>query len=103
MNMLNKITIKSRMILAFALMLLIFVIFGLFSIIEMNKLGELTSTMYEHPFKVSNTSLKAKAGAIRMHGSMKDVSMSTTEMELHLAIQAIQSEEKIVYQHLDIV
>ena len=103
MNILNKITIKSRMVLAFALTLLIFVIFGLFSIIEMNQLGELISTMHEHPFKVLNASLKAKAGVIRMHRSMKDVSMSTTEMELHLAIQAIQSEEKAVYQYLDIV
>lgn len=103
LNTLNKITIKSRMILAFALMLLIFVLFGLFSIIEMKQLGKLTSTMYEHPFKVLNASLKAKAGVIRMHRSMKDVSMSTTEMELQLAIQAIQSEEKAVYQHLDIV
>ena len=38
-----------------------------------------------------------------MHRSLKDVSMSTTEMELQLAIQAIQSEEKAVYQYLDIV
>ena len=103
MNTLNKITIKSRMVLAFALTLLIFVLFGLFSIIKMNQLGELTSSMYEHPFTVSNASLKAKAGVIRMHRSLKDVSMSTTEMELQLAIQAIQSEEKAVYQYLDIV
>ncbi|MBC2696717.1 MAG: response regulator [Desulfobacteraceae bacterium] len=102
MNILNKITIKSRMVLAFVLMLLIFVLFGLFSIIEMKQLGELTSTMYEHPFKVLSAVLKAKAGAIRMHRSMKDVSVSPTEMELHIAIQAVQSEEKTVYQYLDI-
>jgi len=103
MNTLNKITIKSRMILAFALMLLVFVLLGLFSIIEMKQLGELTSTMYEHPFTVSNAALKAKAGVIRMHRSMMHVSMSTTEMELQVAIQAVQSEEKAVYKHLDIV
>jgi len=103
MNMLNKITIKSRMVLAFALTLLFFVLFGLFSIIKMNQLGELTSSMYEHPFTVSNAAIEAKAGVIKMHRSLKDVSVSTTEMELQLAIQAIQSEEKAVYQYLDIV
>jgi len=103
MNTLNKITIKSRMVLAFALMLLVFVIFGLFSVIEMNQLSELTVSIYDHPFTVSNASLKAKVGVIRMHRSLKYVSMSMTEMELHLAIKEILSEEKAVYQHLDLV
>ncbi len=72
-----------------------------FAIIKMNDLGELTSTLYEHPLKVSNAALKAKAGVIRMHRSMKDLSMSDTEMEIHQAIQTVQSEEKVVYQNLD--
>jgi CheY-like chemotaxis protein/signal transduction histidine kinase len=103
MDLLNRITIKTRMVLAFALMLLCFIIFTVFSIIEMNNLGELTSTLYEHPLKVSTAALRAKAGVIRMHRGMKDVSMSKTDVDINNAIQTVQSEEIIVYQNLDIV
>ncbi len=34
---------------------------------------------------------------------MKDVSMSKTEMEIQQAIEAVHSEEKLVYQDLDII
>jgi four helix bundle protein len=71
--------------------------------VPMNELGDLTSTLYDHPLKVSTAALKAKAGVIRMHRSMKDVAMSKTEMEIRPAIQTVQSEEKLVYQDLDIV
>jgi len=103
MDLLNRITIKDRMALSFALVLFFFIAFMVFAIIKMNDLGELTSTLYEHPLKVSNAALKAKAGVIRMHRSMKDLSMSDTEMEIHQAIQTVQSEERLVYQNLDIV
>ncbi len=103
MDFINNITIKSRMVLSFAFVLIFFIVFAVFAIIGMNKLGELTSTLYEHPLKVSNAAQKAKAGVIRMHRSMKDVSMSTTEMELHQAIQIVQAEEKRVYQNLEII
>ncbi|MBT3258004.1 MAG: response regulator [Deltaproteobacteria bacterium] len=103
MDMLNKISIKNRMMFSFAFTLVLFILFAGFSIIQMNALGELTSTLYEHPLQVSNAALKAKAGVIRMHRGMKDVSMSKTEIELGLAIQAVVNEEKIVYQNLDIV
>ena len=100
MDLLNKISIKNRMLFSFALMLGFFILFAVFLIIEMNKLGELTATMYLHPFQVSNAAIKAEAGVVRMHRSMKDVSMSKNDMEIHQAIMAVQAEEKIVYQNL---
>lgn len=103
MEMLNKITIKSRMVLKFVLMVLLFVFLGVFSIVQMNKLGALTSTLYEHPLKVSSAALRAKAGVLKMHRSMKDVSMSQNKFETNMAIQAVLSAEKLVYQHLGVV
>jgi hypothetical protein len=103
MDLLNRITIKSRMVLSFVLVLFFFIVFAMLSIRGMNELGELTSTLYDHPLKVSTAALKAKAGVLRMHRSMKDVAMSKTEMEIQLAIQTVLSEEKLVYQNLDIV
>jgi len=96
MDLLNKISIKNRMMFSFALALVFFILFAVFSIIEMNKLGELTATMYLHPLQVSNAALKAEAGVVSMHSSMKDESMSRNDMELHQAIVAVQTEEKII-------
>ncbi len=103
MDMLNRITIKSRMVLNLVLMVLLFVFLGLFSITQMNKLGALTSALYEHPLKVSSAAWRTKAGVLRMHRSMKDVAMSQDDFETNTAIQAVLAEEKLVYENLSIV
>ncbi|MDM8549295.1 response regulator [Desulfobacterales bacterium HSG2] len=103
MNLLNKITIRARLILAFTMTILLFAGFGVLSVFEMERLGGLTSTLYEHPLRVSNAALRASMGVIKMHRSMKDVSMSESDMELQEAIQAVRLEEDIVYKHLDII
>lgn len=88
---------------AFAITILLFAGFGVFSILEMNKLGELTSILYEHPLRVSNAALRASMGVIKMHRGMKDLTLSESDLELHEAVQAVQSEEVIVYEQLDII
>lgn len=103
MDVLNKITIKRRMALTSLLMVLLFIFLGVYSIIHMNELGDLTSTLYEHPIRVSNAALRAKAGVLRMHRSMKDVSMSQNNFEANMAIQAVLSAEELVYQNLGVV
>ncbi|MDM8535338.1 response regulator [Desulfobacterales bacterium HSG17] len=103
MIILNKLTIKSRLILAFALMLLVFIVFGFISIFEMNQLGKLTRTLYDHPLQVSNAALRASTGVIKMHRSMKDISISESKMEMEDAILSVRKEEFLVYDNLDIV
>ncbi|NOY69900.1 MAG: response regulator [Deltaproteobacteria bacterium] len=103
MTWLNKISIKRRMLLTFALVLFSFIVFAVFSVNEMNELGKLTSTLYEHPLKVSNAALEAQAGVLRIHMGMKDVVVSSTDLELHTAIQAVKVAENDVYERLGIV
>ncbi len=103
MSVLNKITIKSRMILSFTVIVILFVIFGTVTMNEMGVLGDLTATLYNHPLPVSNAAINASMGVIKMHRSMKDVAMSQMELEVDLAIQTVQSEEQKVYEELDIV
>lgn len=91
------------MILAFALMVVLFTVFGAISMGQMKTLGKLTSTLYDHPLRVSNAALKAKAGIISMHRSMKDVSTSKSQVSIAMAIQKVQSEEIKVYQELDTI
>jgi CheY-like chemotaxis protein/signal transduction histidine kinase len=102
-DFLNKISVKFRIIALFIIFLVFFALFGLFTIKHINALGGLTRTMYEHPLQVSEASLHAKSGVLRMHRGMKDVSMATTQMGINLAIQTVQDEEKNVYKNLEIV
>jgi len=100
MTLLNNMTIKARMILSSALMILLFTIFGVISINQIKVLGNLTSTLYNHPLQVSTSALKAKSGIISMHRSMKDVSTSLTPLAVDMAIHNVQVEEKKVYEEL---
>ena len=103
MALLNQMTIKTRMILAFTLMALLFLLFGLISISQMGRLSQLTQTLYDHPLRVSNAALRAKAGVISMHRSMKDVSTSHTQLSITMAIQTVQNEEKKVYAEMETI
>ncbi|MBF0224160.1 MAG: response regulator [Desulfobacterales bacterium] len=103
MKLLNYITIKSRMNIAFGLFILFFIFFSLFNLKELNELGKLTSDLYNHPFTVSNNVLQAKTSIYAIHRSMKDVVLSKSEFEINEAVYAVQTKEKNVYECLDIV
>ncbi len=103
MNLLQRISIKARLVWVFIVIIIIFAGFGVFTMFEMNQLGELTNTLYEHPLQVTNAALRASLGVVKMHRSMKDVSLSKTEYDLERAVQAVDEEEKIVYRQLDII
>lgn len=103
MNLLNNLTIKARMFLASAVMVVLFIVSGMISIHQIEVLGQLTSTLYNHPLKVSNAALKAKAGIISMHRSMKDLSTAPTPLAISRASHIVQSEEKKVFQELSTI
>ena len=103
MKILNQLTIKTRMILAFFLVVTIFVLFGMFTIKEMNALGDLTKTLYEHPLRVSNAALAARIGVLKMHRSLKDIVLSDSALGLENDIHAVRGGEQMVYDNLDIV
>lgn len=103
MRLLNRISIKARFVLSFALMLMLFIQFAGFAIWEMNRLGEFTTTLYEHPLRVSNRSLKASMGVVRMHRTMKDLSTAESEMEIQAAVRSVENEQAKVLAHLKVV
>ena len=57
----------------FGLIVLLIAFLGAISLIEINYLGSLTTTVYNHPLKVSNSALRARVSVVSMHRYMKDV------------------------------
>lgn len=100
MDFFNKYSVKLRVTLLMLLFIILITSLGLFTLQRISILHDLTDTLYNHPLQVSNAALRAKTGVIRMHRSMKDVALSNSQLELDLAINRVQDDEKLVYEDL---
>jgi signal transduction histidine kinase/HAMP domain-containing protein len=103
MDLLNRITLRSRLQGAAALMLLLFLAFGWFSLHEMNTLSDTTWTLYNHPFQVSNAALRVGLGVNGMQTSLREGFLARTESELAKAIQELREAQREAYDNLGIV
>ncbi len=100
---LNRITIKSRLWGASALILLLFLAFGLFSLYEMRKLDRLTWELYNHPFQVSNAALRACIGVSNMQNSVRQAIMARSDSEIAVAVQEVREAERMAFDNLEVV
>lgn len=73
------------------------------SLQKADALAELTHKLYQHPLTVSNAVLEANADVIAMHRHMKDVVLARNAEDLKLAISKVDENEKLVYQHFEVV
>ncbi|MGA9753641.1 MAG: response regulator [Desulfobaccales bacterium] len=103
MNLLNRITIRSRVWGAAALLLLLFLAFGLFSLHEMRALDHFTWELYNHPFQVSNAALRAGTGVSQMQSSMRQAILARSESELAMAVQEVREAERATHDNLNVV
>ena len=99
----EKIIEKRILIISFLLIIILFVSFGIVTIIETRNLATLTKTIYEHPLTVSNAALRANLNLSRMQRSMKDVQLSSSPTELNNALDQINKRETVVYEQLNII
>ncbi|MFK5984175.1 MAG: methyl-accepting chemotaxis protein [Pseudomonadota bacterium] len=96
-------TIKNKLILSFALTLLLILIAGIYSVTHIELLGGLTTKMYEHPLTVTRASLMANVNIIKMHRSMKDVALASDAAGIDKARNMVAKYEKEVYSQFSIV
>ena len=94
---------RHRLPAAFVLIIVLFLSFGLFTIRGVWNIGELTRTIYEHPLVVSNAALTSALEIAKMHRSMKDVVLSTSNEQRETALRAVQLGEQRVFEQLDII
>ncbi|MFK5892624.1 MAG: methyl-accepting chemotaxis protein [Pseudomonadota bacterium] len=96
-------TIKSKLIFSFTLTIIFTLIAGIYSVINIELLGNLTSKMYEHPLTVTKASLLADVNIIKMHRSMKDVALAKDAAGISTARAKVSNYEKEVYNQFAIV
>lgn len=99
----RKGNINKGLILSFSLLIIIFAMYGVFSIVEIQKLSRLTRTIYEHPLVVSNAALQANASITKMHRNMKDIVLFVSVSRIENSIAKVDKQEDLVYQNLNLV
>ena len=95
--------ITRKLIISFCLLISIFSIYGVYSLYEIYTISNLARTIYDHPLVVSNAALQANVSITKMHRNMKDVVLFESDELIQKSIAAVDQQEKLVYQHLDIV
>jgi hypothetical protein len=94
---------KQKLTTGYLLIILLFFIFGIVTVRGVFTLGTLTKTIYDHPLVVSNASLHAALGLTKMHRNMKDLVLATAPAEMEAVLNAVDENERNVYQYLDTI
>lgn len=95
--------IFAKLMSGFILILIFAGIGDFYFYIQMNRLSEFTTKIYNHPLRVTRAVLSADTNIIKIHRSMKDVALSSNAAELETAIASVDGYETEVYKQLDIV
>ncbi|MCP4181518.1 MAG: response regulator [bacterium] len=103
MNIFNNISIRSRMNILFLITLLLFIIYGAFSILQMNKLMNLTRGIYEHPLRVSNAALEVNMDIIKIDKCLWNIVLAQSNTKMMKAINEENIYEKKIIANLKII
>lgn len=100
--MFRNMKIGARLGLCFGAVVVVMIAVNGFTIYKMRGLSELTARMHDHPFTVRTAIGNAESDIIRMHRSMKDVSMMTSLADRQAAVKMVDQLEDDVYQNMGI-
>ncbi|TAL18413.1 response regulator [bacterium] len=100
---LDNYSIKTRLAATLFLTVATIIILGVFSLSQMNILAELTESIYEHPLEVTNASLRANLGVVKMNTTLDDLLSIGGKFRESESYAILREEEKKVYENLDIV
>ena len=102
-NPLSYFRISQRLGMGFGLLLMAFLGYGAYALVQMGTLAEQTTRIHDHPVAVERAVLEAELAYTRIHRAMKDVSLSTNEEEIFEFVRRAQESEKIVHRSFDLL
>ncbi|HDN26828.1 MAG TPA: methyl-accepting chemotaxis protein [Thioploca sp.] len=101
--MFKKRKISTKLFLGFGLMIVFMIVVGLFAMLQMQTLSEFTTKLYNHPLTVSKAVGDVNINIVKMHRSMKDVTLAKDDASLEAAVQTVNAYEKEVYERFDVI
>lgn len=96
----NTWTVRTRMLMGFGLLIALLVVSIAFSLVQQNKLADLTDKQYQHPFMVTNAVARADGNIVRMSRLMKDIAMVKDDAEIVKLTQQVDALEQKVIEDL---
>jgi methyl-accepting chemotaxis protein len=96
----NKLTVRSRLLMGFILVISFLIMMLAFAIYQQNKLADLNLKQYNHPFMVTNGVARADGNIVRMSRLMKDIAMVKDDAEIVKLSQQVDSLEQQVIDDL---
>ncbi|MCX7920888.1 MAG: response regulator [Clostridia bacterium] len=96
MKFLEYMGIRTRLMLIFAIWMVGFACFGMFTISQLNSLGNITRDIYSKPLKVSNAAIEARVDVIKIQRAMKDIMLADNRDEITKQINDINVMEQEV-------
>jgi len=98
-----KLKIRTKLLLAFSLILLLSSSVNIYGLFQMDMLAGLTTKLFNHPLQVTRAVLSADSGIIKMHRSMKDVALAANVDDIEVAQNLVQQYETEVFEQFAIV
>lgn len=99
----NNVRTGIKLAVAFGILVLLFLLSGLFNLLQISTLGGLTKKMFNHPLAVSNAVRDIDINIVSIHRSMKDVALSKDNAQFNAAVEKVNLHEKKVYDQFVVV
>ncbi|AOT70774.1 response regulator [Geosporobacter ferrireducens] len=103
MQWLRDLSIRSRLISIVLFSIVVFCGFGIFTIIGMNRLGTVTSRIYEDPLTVSNAAVEARVNIIKIQRAIKGFILSPKDEAANEEMQDVEVLGNRVLECLNII
>ena len=93
----------TKIFLSFTIVVIVAISSAIFTITKMNELSINTQRMYTHPFKVSNAIADIQTSIIVIHRNIKDIVLTSSNLETVSIIEAMQQEEEYVLNNFKLI
>lgn len=98
-----KFTISNKLLLSFAIILVVLGGVNVYSLFQVNQMAGLTADMYDHPLVETRATLNAKVAMIAINRDTKNALLAETDAELEAAVLAIDEQETEALKQLELV
>lgn len=93
----------SKLILGFALVLVVSTVVTVFGIVYMDKLADTTETMFNHPYRASTTALEAQSKVVTMGREMRDIVLASDQKVMESHVQRVDELHEEVLGLFDLL
>lgn len=103
MNVFKNISIKQRFLILFLVCIITFIGFGVFALIELNKMTEVTNNLYNQSSNVSDATVNAKVNLVKINSSMRDVILASSSTEIEKEVNKVTQYESELQKNLEVI